>query len=46
MFYFDYSTKEDIKIHNPNWSESFYHLYRILIVGDFGSGKTDALLNM
>ena len=29
MFNFDYITKEDIKYHNPNWSEIPDHPYRI-----------------
>ena len=45
MFNFDYITKEDIKEHNPNWSEILDHQYRILIVGGSGTGKTNALLN-
>ena len=39
IFNFDYITKEDIKEHNPNWSETPDHPYRILIVGGSGSGK-------
>ena len=46
MFNFDYITKEDIKKHNPNWSEIPGHPYRILIVGCSGSGKTNVLLNL
>ena len=46
MFNFDYITKEDIKEHNPNSSEIPDHPYRILIVGGFGSGKTNALVNL
>ena len=46
MFNFDYITKEDIKEHNPKWPEIPDHPYRILIVGGFGSGKTNALLNL
>ena len=44
--YIDYITKEDIKEHNPNWPEIPDHLYRILTVGGFGSGKTNTLLNL
>ena len=44
MFDFDYITKEDIKEHNPNWAEIPDHPYRILIIRDSGSGKTNALL--
>ena len=46
MFNSDCITKEDTKEHNPNWPESPDHLYRILIIGVSGSGKTNALLNL
>ena len=46
MFNFDYITKEDIKEHNPNWSEIPDHPYIIMIVGGSGSGKTNALVNL
>ena len=46
MFNFDYITKEDTKEYNPNWPEIPDYLYRILIVGGSGSGKTNALLNI
>ena len=46
MFNFNYITKEDIKEHNPNWSETPDYPYRILIVGASGSGKTSALFNL
>ena len=32
--------------HNPNWSYIRVHPYRILIIGDSGSGKTNVLLNL
>ena len=35
-----------IKEHNPNWPEIPDHPYRILIAGNSGSGKTNALLNL
>ena len=38
--------KEDIKEHNQNWPQIFHHPYRILIIGDLGSGKTHSLLNL
>ena len=40
------SNFEDIKKYNPNWPEMFDKLYRILIVGGSGFGKTNALLNL
>ena len=46
MFNFDYVTKEDIKEHNPNWQEISDHPYRILIIGNSGSGKSNALLDL
>ena len=46
MFNFGYIAKEDIKEHNPNWTEITDDLYRTLIVGGSGSGKTNALLNL
>ena len=46
MFNFDYTTKKDINEHNPNWPEIPDHPYRILIVGGFGSVKTNVLLNL
>ena len=46
MFNFDYITKEDTEEHNPHWPEIPDHSYRILIVGDSGSGKANALLNL
>ena len=46
MFKFDYITKEDIKVHNPNWPEIPDHLYRILKVGGSESGKTNILVNL
>ena len=41
-----YVTKENIKEHNPNWTEIPGHPYRILIVGGSGSGKTNSLFNL
>ena len=46
MFNFDHITKEDMEEHNPYWPEIPDHLYRMLIVGGSGSGKTNALLNL
>ena len=36
---FDDVTKENIKEHNRNCPQILDHLYRILIVGGFGSGE-------
>ena len=47
MINFDYIRKEDILTeHNPNWPKIPDYLYRILIIGGSGSGKTNALLNL
>ena len=46
MINFDEVTKEKIKEHNPNWPQTLDHPYKILIVVDSGSGKTNALLNL
>ena len=39
-------TKENIKEHNPNWLQIPDNLYRILIIGDSGSGKINSLFNL
>ena len=39
-------TKERIKEHNPNWPQTTDHPYRILIIGDSGSGKTNSFFNL
>ena len=46
MINFDDVTKENIKEHNPNWSQIRDPQYRILIIGGSGSGKTNALFNL
>ena len=46
MVNFDLNTKEGIKVHDSNWPEFPNHLYRILIIGGSGSGKTNALLSL
>ena len=46
MLNFDYVANEDIKEHNPNWSEIPDHPYLILIIEGSGSGKTNPLLNL
>ena len=38
--------KENIKEHNSNCPQVPDHLYRILIIGDLGSGKTNSLFNL
>ena len=32
--------------HNPNWPYILDHLYRILIIGNSGSAKTNVLVNL
>ena len=39
-------TRENIKYHNPNWSQISDDLQKILITGGSGYGKTNALLNL
>ena len=39
-------TNEKNKEHNEKWPYIPDHSYRILIIGDSGSGKTNALLNL
>ena len=46
MFKSDCITKEDIKEHNPKWSEIPDHRIRILIIEVSGSGKANVLLNL
>ena len=46
MINYDYITKESIKSHNPNWPQIPDHQYRMLIVGDSESGKTNVLFNL
>ena len=46
MINFDDVTKENIKEHNPNWTQIPEHPYRILIIGGSGSGKTNSLFNL
>ena len=43
MINFDAVVKENIKEHNPNWSQISDHPYTILIIGGFESGKTSSL---
>ena len=46
MINFDDYTSKNKTEHNPKWPYIPDHLYRILIVGGSGSGKTNALLNL
>ena len=46
MINFDDVIKEETKEHNPNCPEIPGHLYRILIIGGSGSGKTNSLFNL
>ena len=46
MINFDDYINENKTEHNENWSYIPDHLYRILIIGVSGSGKTNLLLNL
>ena len=46
MINFDDYANENKTEHNLNWPYIPDHPYRILIIGDSGSGKTNALLNL
>ena len=46
MINFDDVTKEETKEHNRNWPKIPDHLYRTLIFGGSGSGKTNSLFNL
>ena len=46
MFNLDDITNENNKEHNKKWPFIPDHLYRILIIGGSGSGKTNTLLNL
>ena len=46
MINFDNITNENNKEHNEKWPYIPDHSYRILIIGGFGSGKTNALFNL
>ena len=45
MINFDYITNENKEKHNSNWPQIPDHPYRISIIGDSGSGKTNSLFN-
>ena len=46
MINFDEYANENRINHNPNWPYIPDHPYRILIIGDSGSGKANTLLNL
>ena len=46
MINLDSITNENSKNHNEKWPYIPDHSYRILIIGDSGSGKTNALLHL
>ena len=46
MINFDDVTKENMKECNPNWPHIPDHLYRILIIGQSGSRKTNSIFNL
>ena len=46
MINFDYYVNENKTEYNLMWPYIPDHPYRILIIGGFGSGKTNALLNL
>ena len=46
MINLDSIANENNREHNEKWPYIPDHLYRILIIGGSGSGKTNALLNL
>ena len=46
MVNLDDITNENNEKHNEKWPYIPDHTYRILIIGGYGSGKTNALLNL
>ena len=46
MINFDDYVNENKTKHNKNWPYNPDHIYRILIIGGSGSGKTNVLLNL
>ena len=46
MINLDSITKENNKKHNEKWPYIPHHLYRNIIIGGSGSGKTNALINL
>ena len=43
---FDHVIKEETKEHKPNWPEIPDHPCRILLIGIYGSEKTNSLFNL
>ena len=46
MINFDDTIKENMKEHNPSWSQIPDQSYRILIIGGSGSRKINSLFNL
>ena len=46
MINLDNITRENYKENNEKWQFILDHPYKILIIGDSGSGKTNTLLNL
>ena len=46
MINLDSITSKNKTEHNEKWPYILDHPYRILIIGGFGSGKTNALINL
>ena len=46
MINFDQVTKENLKEQNQKWPQIPDHPYRMLIIGDSRSGKTNSLFNL
>ena len=44
MINYDNVTKGNINEYNSNWPQIFDHLYKILIIGGSGSGKSIILI--
>ena len=45
MVDFDGVTNKNIKEHNPNWPQIPDHLFRVLVFGGSGSGKSNSSVN-
>ena len=46
MINFNSFTNENKTEHNPKWPYIPHNSYKILKIGDFGSGQSNALLNL